>query len=201
MAIVPNGWRCTAQGTLQGQRFVNVFWYRKSPPGTESDVDESLVADQIKNNIIPALADAQSADVDWDLVTTQLYLAAGPFATKEWPTVQPGTLAGNAMPSEVTMNIKKKTAFAGRSERGRWYFAGAPQGALNSVTGRWEIAVTGPLAIATVALTNSIAGDAPGSLLIPVLYRTKSGTFRDLTTADVDNIPRCQRRRQIGRGI
>lgn len=183
-------------GTLHGQRVQCTLHYRESVTGVGGG-----------STALASLADASPGN-EFRIQLSNEYRYDGCLVQKIWPlpvleSVLDATAAGNgsivqnSLPSEVAAVITKRTGLAGRKYRGRAYVPGIPvtyetDSQLNS-TG-----LTGIGAIAT-KLATALTGS--GWTFFPTLYHRAAHTYNDLSQCTARPILRCQRRRQVGRGV
>lgn len=128
--------------------------------------------------------------------------ATGPIYTPTPSGAFVGTLAGSALPNNVTLAVKKNTARGGRSYRGRIFHIGLVE---SQVTGNTTNAgVTGSLATAYSVLLSSAAQTAVGILCVPSRRQNKAwlteGIETPVTAFTIDSTVDSQRRRLPGRG-
>lgn len=103
---------------------------------------------------------------------------------------------GQAMPTEVTLVITKRTGNAGRRFRGRSYIPGIP------ITYVADSAITIPGLTGLQFIANAMLTAIPVgiSTLFPVVYSRKFNLRTTVTSTLVRTTVRAQRRRQLGVG-
>jgi len=190
-------YQLTVDGTLHGQKILNVFHYRQF---TDHPLDRS-----------DALADAFEGvvKVPYLACLSNEYSLNGFSVQKVWPlpvlaayqkafVAVPGAIAADSLPTSVAVVIKKKTALAGPSHRGRIYLAGIPKTHEDNsmVTG----AGTNLHNALADALSNNLVGiGGPG--FAPILWNRDTHIATQIEDFEATTTLRNQRRRQVGRGI
>src|SRR5678815_748901 len=110
----------TVIGLLHSQTVMNVFHYRVTT-GTIQDDSPQLIT-----------AFRTSCETQWLNCCSSEYQIQGYFCQRAWPKpvlqgftlsadFLPGNVAGSSLPSSVAAVMTKRTAFGGRSGRGRTY--------------------------------------------------------------------------------
>lgn len=165
------------RGHIEGQETNNIFYFRCFSGAGDSDVELHLIlllASCFITHIIPVLANAWALQ---DIVWKRVYPTLG----VENVTVPSGTLVGgvssDALPSFCSVVTSIRTLTGGRSFRGRFYLAGAPESATDgSVLDTGNAFWTGFLAFLACLATNFTPGDPPGSnSWAQMLYSRKLG--------------------------
>lgn len=190
----------TLKGTVQGQRCENVLHYEVT-----ADADYSQLAGGLNNYaaaiILPAIANIQTSEFLWDEVTAQKIWPLPAFFPITFATGIPGDVPPPTMPAEVAFVVSKQTILAGRKYRGRLYVAGIGALAMSASTGKWDTTTMGAASsIGATLLANVPSTGGIGSLR-PVIYHRVTNTTTVLAAILPRDVPRAQRRRQIGRGI
>lgn len=108
-----------------------------------------------------------------------------------------GGVAGGCSAKQVAGLVQKKTAFGGRSGRGRIYVPFVPA---SYIAGDGELTLTGKTALATLAAgvfaTIPISFPGPGACdLVPQLVKRSPLTFTAITSFLARSTPATQRRR------
>lgn len=105
-----------------GNQAVNVLWFEEKVNGVTAGtmaVLEGVVVAWLGTNW------ASVANQAWAATRIDITNWDGPEGIYTTDTFNlPGTLTGNALPSEVTIAISLRTGFTGRSRRGRVYHVG-----------------------------------------------------------------------------
>lgn len=197
--MVDDIYTLTIKGTLQGQRVENVLWYVVLIDGDYSAFIDGMFA-FATTTLIPACGNAQSTDFVWNEVRIQKVYPLPTF----FPSINSISIAGveitNAMPSEVSMTITKRTFLAGRRYRGRMYLAGMPYQYMNTTTGLWTTLALAAAAGIEPALSQDVPAAVGLGVLRPIIWHRATSTYTILNGAQIRVTPRSQRRRQIGRG-
>lgn len=144
------------------------------------------------------LGSALSSQGRLTLISTYYYptTTANAAAVGSFVTSTSGSSTA-ALPLQTAVVASLRTPFAGRSNRGRFYWPllGIPVG----ITGRLSGANTSALATAVATMLNSIAGAAPASsVLEPAVVSAVQDTVTSVTSVDVGDVPDTQRRRSQG---
>lgn len=186
--------------TLQGQTVENVLHYQVT-----ADADASALANGLHSFAADpfALAAAafQSQDLVYALSRVQKIFPIPAFIATEQAMFQSGLITTQALPSEVAGVITKQSFLAGRAFRGRIYMAGIPSAAVLIANGRFDATTVTAMNTLGTNLTTNVLSTPSGGIMKPVIYHRLIHTTTDITTALARDIPRMQRRRQIGRGI
>lgn len=120
------------------------------------------------------------------------------------PTTIVGVVAGASMPNEVTFCVSLRSAFIGRSARGRFYVLGVPQGSMAT-----ENRVSAGYRTAIQASVQQLLSDINATGFVPVIvsYITNNAPrpggpvyFVIASATTTDDIVDSQRRRRPGIG-
>lgn len=193
-------YQVTTTGVLQGQTCENVHHYQVT-----ADADSAALATALFNRwfntLLPALATFQSANWRWSEIKVQKIWPLPAFFPQVGSVSINGTEDGPAMPSEVAVVFKKTAFLAGSRYRGRMYIAGIPYEAMVTATGLWSLAYQGFFSTFELAYGVNVVTAPAGGVLSPVIYHRADHTATAVAGCRSTNVPRAQRRRQIGRGI
>jgi len=193
-------YQVTMIGTLQGMTIENVLHYR-----VRADADASAFATGIEifanTTFMPAMATVQSSNFNWSAVRVQRIWPIPVLMAVEYPEGIAGALSGTALPAEVALVITKQSILGGRANRGRLYLAGVPGDNVDVTSGRFSSGVVIDAQTAAATLYQTINSSPSGGVLEPVIYHRVTHTATDLVNAVARDVPRAQRRRQVGRGI
>ena len=190
----------TLKGRLQGQTVENVLWYVVTADSDYTSLCLALYTKAV-NELLPGITVFQSIDFEWTSVVAQKVWPIPAFFPNEVGVSQFGSFAVNAMPSEVALCMTKRTILAGPKYRGRIYIAGLPQTAMDHVTGLWDSTTTISADSVGVLMCQNVNTVVPGGVLVPIIWHRALHTYTALNNCKARNVPRSQRRRQIGRGI
>lgn len=187
--------RVTMEQALHSQTIMNTLHYRCVTTG---GADSPVLAALITSNITPLMKAVQSNELTHGPVYVQKIWPLPPLLPAANNTaIGVAGVAQNSLPTSMAVVITKKTEFAGRKYRGRFFAAGVPVTHENDSR----------LALANVAAWQALA-DAlddvlvtPGWSFQPVLWHKATKTYHDLMSGEVRLILRNQRRRQVGKGI
>jgi len=189
----------------EGNQCENILHVRDVSDGMFSDpvLACNLVQAAANTNLLPALASQVAlTGVVFEDVRSFPF---GGMEIGQAPHPGTGSSAGSALPSSVSIAIKKSTAGLGRSARGRWYWpvaAGSNLAGSDTVTAGLIAAATSALADFCTQIETTIAGSECGV----VSYRSggvqrAAGLFQPIVAWSVsDAIVDSQRRRLAGRG-
>lgn len=101
--------------------------------------------------------------------------------------------AGSVVPPQCAICVTLRTAFAGRSDTGRYYLPG-PIASKLDVRGRLNTAIVNSLSASLIAATN--AAILAGPSCAPVVYSRKLRATNAITELDVGDVVDTQRRRR-----
>jgi len=126
-AALGSAWEVRLEGRMEGQKTENVFHF--VCVGATADVELNLILIFMQcfiDNLLPVLSSSWVFErVVWKQVSPALGI--------EQISIPVGTPAGGgaatALPSFCSLLYSERTLFAGRSGRGRKYFAGIPENA------------------------------------------------------------------------
>jgi hypothetical protein len=190
--------RVTLHQRMDGQVVNNVLHYRCD--GEDTTIGEDILNSWIGNNIVTPMKALQSANIVHDSITTQkIWPLPALLAVESTAFSGFGAVAGESLPTECTVVFTKMTQFASRKYRGRVYVGGL---AVSDVTGS-EIAAARQAAWKTLEPKWYLGVVVGGSLwrFSPGLFHRKDGAFTPLQQALLRPTIRCQRRRQLGKGV
>lgn len=202
-------YRVRTRGTQRGQQvefgvhIQNVLASREP-----SDLAASWVA-----TAFPLVKAATSASVNWDEVVVSDTDKNGSESV-ELPLTQPnpGSIAGDALPNQNAMLVGLRTGVKGRRRRGRLYLPGVAEG------GQTDGVLTGAQLTAVQAfaqgIVNAYGSGGTETNWRLVIYSPPTPAFKPktpppvhtdtiitpVTSQDIDEVIRTQRRRSIGVG-
>lgn len=193
-------YQATIKAQLQGQACENVFHYRVTADADGSALEQGLF-NHMRDTIIGTVKAGTSSGCVWNEIRVQ----------KIWPLPArvpligaisiAGEVVAAAMPAEVAFVVSTSSFFAGRAYRGRKYYAGLPFSYFDPSTGLWNSAAQIAWAPVESAMIINALSSPPSGIMEPIIYHRLTHTATLITKAVQKNIPRVQRRRQIGRGI
>lgn len=155
MAFIPalNTMRVTISMTLSGKIVVCVVYANKETTIFESDLE--TIANTVKDWWANELAPLVSGDIALSKVEARdMTTSAGQMYTL--PVAPPiyGEAVGQAMSNNVALVLSWRTAYAGRSQRGRTYIPGISESSVHD--SRIDTIGAGLFATAGAALTDAI---------------------------------------------
>jgi len=201
---VPNVAQVQVHGRIDGQTTINDLYFRSAgPPVTLAQVQTlGLALDAwVANTILTLLSSAWT----YERVRVRDLTTADSFALDIADSAGPGGSGGAFVPQNVAPCVSIRTAFAGRSARGRNYLPGVPQGV---ITGNTIQALF--MSDITIAYNNLLPGGTyePDGWVWSVVSRFTGNapravgvSFNVVTALFTDNVVDSQRRRLPGRGI
>jgi hypothetical protein len=175
--------------------FVNVFHFRCNTSPFVTDgyalVDMALVMDALYDTIAPSLSDyANFVDVNVFNVTQDR-----PLGSTAWPTQTTGEASGDVLPSQCAAFVRATTGYSRNWAR---KFLGPFLEASNTSDGRVYSTLLTRLAnflaewlVSTAVTTGTYT---------PVVYHSKTSTWKALVDGVVRNVWATVRRRRVGRG-
>jgi len=190
-------YRVVINQTLHGQVINNVLHYRKTEEGF-IDGGALALAQRVDAVIVVAMKVQQSSELAHVNVLAQRIRPTPPLVPVLVNTNNgAGSVAGGSLPAADTVVITKRTPYAGRKFRGRVYVAGVPVTHEDNSTiavaqlNNWQVLAN------TFAVNLTLDDDT----WTPVVYHRSNFTHDVIVAAQVRNILRSQRRRQIGKGV
>jgi len=130
LGIVPNGIKVEMNYTQNSIPVVNRFYVTLSAPPSSADLDDVIVATLDFYN---ALRGGQHTSLILQNITaTDVHVANGTQTILPLTADNAGTATGTAAAANAALCASLRTNFTGRSFRGRMYFGGLPQSALDS---------------------------------------------------------------------
>lgn len=191
--VFPTAYQVEVRGSLFGQLVENV-WHVQGPDPFDAtvaaDVASTFQADYV--GIMGALS--QDYSISQIFVHNLAGTASGEFTLTISPP-QTGGSTNPALPGNVAFCISLRTALAGRSTRGRKYFAGISE---VSVTG--NVLDQGDID-AILAGVATLRDDLETNLTPMSIFSPTNLTLVPVVSVvSVDNIVDSQRRRLTGRG-
>lgn len=202
-------YRVRTRGTQRGQRVeFGVHIQNVTAAREPDDLAASWVA-----TAMPLITAATSAAVNWDEVVVSDTSATGEESVELAITQpHPGTIAGDSLPNQNAMLVGLRTGTKGRRRRGRFYLPGVAE------SGQTDGVITGAQLTAVQALAqgiiNAYGGGGTETNWRLVIYSPPSPPFvpkaappvhtdtliTPVTSHDIDEVIRTQRRRSIGVG-
>lgn len=189
-------YQVTLEGKLHGQTILNVFHYKLVDEAAGDPSENCALA--FDDGPATAIKSALSEEYAIVRVVAQKIFPLPPLV----PYVSTakagnGAIAGNSLPTSVTVNVSKRTAYAGRKYRGRTFLAGVPAGFETDS----ELNAIGIAGFATTK--NAIAATIIQGAWSwkPVLLHRSTNTTDDILKTDLQIPLRNQRRRQVGKGV
>jgi hypothetical protein len=191
---------------LHGQHCLNVYHFKGSNNFASLNDLINAVIDCIRTALLPALsAEAKLINVRGKTI----YPALSDESIISGGAGDVGGQAGDSDVSFAAALMTMRTGLGGRSNRGRKFLAGVPEGGISAsriTTG--ELALV--LAYATCLANKFISNTSTYPYFIGVLSKKKMkapqslsalAAFRNCTSLGVSNVLATQVRRKIGRGV
>ena len=187
----------TQIGVQHSQTILNVFHYRTTVAGTDTDILSAVAA---AFEVVTSNAWQNTTSDEFEIigyaVQKILPLPISNAFTRNVSRV--GLIAGDSLPTSMAGVITKRTAFGGASNRGRTYVAGLPlsfeeQSTISNI-GLTLLQALGDTLDNPLVTTN-------GTTLEPVLLHRDPMTVTPIKSTLARRILRNQRRRQVGRGV
>lgn len=196
------------QGLLHGQVVMCTWLYESDAEVPDAAVAMQFAAAQFEEDVwIPALQPALSIELNSIRIYGQWVSPIRLVPTQYNPATTVGAVSGSALPSGVSIVVRKLSEYSGHRYRGRVFLPGIPVTAESdsSVATAWMTANASAIQFAMInALNMNVAGSAKlwpvvGSYNPNVQPHTKQVVR--VTSAVVDPIIRYQRRREVGVGV
>lgn len=194
------------RGRLHGQRVINTLWYyslNDIPDTEEVDMAGIFATEWVQDHglLWPVALSNELVDLT---CRAQLIRPNGTTKPTRWvyqdvPLTQPvGSVVEQALPSSIAAVFRRRTARAGKEYRGRVYIPGIPVSYEDDsrLTQAGYDALTASVGVACLAQV--LAGGGPWRTCItdaPLHSR-----ITEVTTGQLDDVLRIQRRREIGVG-
>jgi hypothetical protein len=182
------------QGREGTQARVNVLAYKYTGAGPSAAELASLGL-AIVSTVLPAMEAAASNNVSWQNIHLRdMDNALG--ATVDYPLVGPyaGTRAVAGAPGNVTLALSKRSAYAGRSFRGRLFMVGPGQGDFPA-----DVATNAYLTLATNLAATLLTVLVTGRFT-PAIASVTQAASNVMVSVVIDAIADSMRRRLAGRG-
>lgn len=188
-------------GRFYGQVTVTTFFFQFTTGGPLPDgADPLALASAFEASLGSSFIDAVTADWTGELIEVRDPRANPIWASGVAEVTLTGVLAAPACPPSVAAVITRKSALAGRRNRGRIYVPAVPQA--------WhedgEISDAGLLILQALADDVATAIDVPGlgvvGTLSPRVWSRTNQTSVAVVSCTAKRILRSQRRREIGVG-
>jgi len=199
MAVVyiPNWLYGVLQFTSQGNIMQTTFSLRKDAGPTPVGADLRQLAQDWWTHHATELKACYSTSVVFQSVTIRdMSSAAGQEGVYNIPSGNTGTHASDPVPFSAAIVASLRSAFVGRSGRGRWYFTGLGE---DTVSGNLATAGQALLISAAAGLMASFSGNATFATTAVVASR-RYEVLHPILTVLVDTFVDSQRRRLQGRG-
>jgi hypothetical protein len=182
------------QGKESGQARVNVLAYKYSgTPPTPTELTNLGAA--IAGAVLPAMEAAAVTTVSWQNIHLR-DMNSGVGSAVDYPLVGPfvGLRSTPGAPGNVTLSLSKRTAFAGRSFRGRFYTVGPAQNdfPLDTATSAYVTLATN---IGIQLLVSFLTGRFQ-----PAVASISMAASNPIISVVIDTVVDSMRRRLLNRG-
>jgi hypothetical protein len=190
-------WRLSLIGSHAGTELQVITMHIRMKTGTGTF---DGAAAHLKTNLLDLLKTKQNNGFRWDEIRGITVNTAPPVAGL-YNTAFPlaGQIAGDELAHQVAMVVSTRTAYAGRSYRGRNYI-----GALNEAdmtSGLWLNATADAIQTYYDDLVAGIGASGANADYMWVVWSEKLQTYNGITEAIVRTIPGVVRRRRVGVGV
>jgi hypothetical protein len=184
--------------TLANQAAVNRLWY-KVTSFTGAGVTYGEVLSQMSSIFSLAFRNCVGTGANFKGFGIRELPVMGiplPAPAYDNTAALPGTITGNMLPHQVAGLLSLRTAFAGRSGRGRLYMP-FPTTSCSGLNGTILPAYSTPLGVfaALVPATVTVTGAGGNAVLTPVLVNRKTAVWKVINNVLVSSNFATQRRR------
>jgi len=200
---IPDTVLCQLVGRIDGQQTINDLYFTNTTPGvTLAEVTD--LAEAVSSWYVSSMLTLLSSAFSLERIHARDLTSQASFSVDVNSGPAPGSSGGAFVPNNVAPCISFRTAFAGRSGRGRNYIPGVPQPVVDGNT-----LTPGFIADATAAYGSLLPGEGlvPAGWVWVVASRYTLGaprpagiTYPVQSVIFTDNIVDSQRRRLPGRG-
>ena len=133
---VPNTAEVTVVFEQNLRAITNTFHAEKL--GGYSAADISTLANLVDSLVASELLPIITLDCAYKFTEVRGLAVENDLADTDGTNAGPGLIAVEGLPNNVTLSLKKASAFTGRSARGRWYFCGLSVNALEANENQWN---------------------------------------------------------------
>lgn len=190
-------WRFSCVGSHLGTEIAVITLHMRETSGIAEVASAAL---GIKTDLLTAFAAQQADSFRWDQINA-ITVNTTPPVSEEYTTGFPivGQLAGGfELPHQVALVTTIKTAYAGRSYRGRNYLPAMAEG--NSTNGLFTTGATTPVANAWTTFLGHYGASGSDTNWRFVVWSDKLNVGTNVTSFVVRSNPGVIRRRRVGVG-
>lgn len=182
----------TLVAQLDSVSIANVFYVNVvDDDANPSDVEE--VHDTFKTNIVSKIKALQSSEVEYECnLIRKVYPTSDPAYM--YPLTDTGALGSNSLPSNLTMCVNTWSGLGRRWERGRWFFSGLLETAIEEGCWTHDIADDWAAFLAQIATSYGPVGN----IYNLVHYSTFTSEYYPIVRGRLAAIPRKLRNRTPG---
>ena len=190
-------WRLSCIGSHAGTELavITMHIYMKTGAGTFAGA-----AGYIKTNLLDLLKTKQSTTFRWDEIRGLTVNTTPPLADL-FNTGLPvaGQSASEEQAHQVALVVSTKTAYAGRSYRGRNYIPAIPE--VSVTAGLFDNTVTDAVQVYYDDLVAALGASGANADYMWVVWSDKLQAYFGITDTIVRNVPGIVRRRRVGVGV
>lgn len=197
---IDNIYQLTIIQRLQTQVVENVLHY-KVTVDADGDTLEGALHAYAATYFMPLAGASQSSDLTYQKSRAQKIWPLPARVASEEVMYGNGLIELQSLPAEVAAVVTKQSILAGRRYRGRIYIAGIPSTLVLQVSGLWNDSLVATLQTLGVSLARDVTAVGVPGTLRPIIYHRADHTNTEIANCLARDVPRVQRRRQIGRGI
>lgn len=190
-------WRFSCVGSHAGTEIAVITLHLRETSGVAETATASAY---IKNDLLTPFAAQQADTFRWDVINL-LTVNTTPKRSEEYTVGFPisGALAGGfELPHQIALVTTIKTAYAGRSYRGRCYLPAMAEG--NSTNGMFTTGATTPVNSAWTTFLSHVGSAGSDTNWRFVVWSSKLNTANNVTSVVVRSNPGVIRRRRVGVG-
>lgn len=190
-------WRLSLIGSHSGTELGVITMHIRMKTGTGTFAGAALY---LKTNLLDLLKTQQATTWRWDEIRG-LTVNTTPPRADLYNTGFPltGTVVNEVVPHQVAIVVSTKTAYAGRSYRGRNYLPGLPESAFT--LGLTTAAVGNAIQTYYDDLVAALGASGANADYMWVVWSEKLQTYNGIVDTIVRDVPGIIRRRRVGVGV
>lgn len=167
----------------------NIFWFQQSAAVGYTNYQSA--ADQIYSTINAALSVILTTGATIEGAQVVFNDGAGSYGIEVYNEIS-GSVAGNAVPEDVSAVVQRVTATPGKSGRGRIFFAGLPESFVNGS----YLSTLGETAFGGLQGTLQAGIVSGGITFTPYFFSPKTGAFLPTTAFNYVSLLATNRKRR-----